>query len=258
MNYNYWIFLSLPEQYYNGLEKGGNVVFPFFKYELFTEKAGNIPHYVSLPEVIRNRDHKSVSDFISSLCNNDNVLGIFVHNLEGMGLVKKSGFSKKVIAGPGVYAWNTLSANLLSEYADYFVYPYELTRHELKEIESDRGILTVYGRTPLMVTANCIRNTKGRCKRGRGEDFEYIEDRKNSRLPVMFQCRNCYNIIYNPVVTSLHEFAGRDIDFTDNLLLKFTDETQDLVIDILNFYYGRTKSFPVENYTKAYFVHGVE
>ena len=68
-----------------------------------------------------------------------------------------------------------------------------------------RTILVVYGRIPMMVTANCLRKTAGICQPHREERRQiYLKDRYQTSFPVAVNCEHCYNIIYNSVPYSLH------------------------------------------------------
>ena len=218
--------------------------------------------YVSLPYVSRPNDEESIKKSLKDYACDKRVKGIIIHNTEELYIVKGSGFSKEKIAGPGLYAWNKESVRVLLNDLDMLMYPYELSKYELKDTGYKDGIMCVYGRTPLMITANCVRKTENACIMGKGAPFSYIRDRKNKELPVLFRCDYCYNIIYNADVTSLHEYIKKDIDFTGNLLLYFTDEDGKTAYSVYDFYKellkGRTLTFPVREYTKAYFNHGVD
>ncbi|MFQ9637842.1 MAG: hypothetical protein ACLR0F_14485 [Eisenbergiella sp.] len=66
----------------------------------------------------------------------------------------------------------------------------------------------------MMVTANCIRKTSGRCLKERGntdvcaQSRVCLLDRYQTGFPVETDCGYCYNIIYNSVPLSLHAYMG--------------------------------------------------
>lgn len=64
--------------------------------------------------------------------------------------------------------------------------------------------MVVYGRIPMMVSANCVRKTTADCFRGSGHTVT-ITDRMQHDFPVMLNCRYCYNVILNTVPLSLHK-----------------------------------------------------
>ena len=79
--------------------------------------------------------------------------------------------------------------------------PLELSKRELRELpapspEVARELL-IYGRPPMMVSAQCINEVKQGCDKK--EKLIYITDRTGRRLPVKNCCRFCYNVILNPL-----------------------------------------------------------
>ena len=58
--------------------------------------------------------------------------------------------------------------------------------------------ILVYGRLPVMVSAQCLLKTNGRClKQQGGKKVCRLTDRMGKTFPVSAECRYCYNIIYN-------------------------------------------------------------
>ncbi|MCM1025953.1 MAG: U32 family peptidase [Roseburia sp.] len=92
----------------------------------------------------------------------------------------------------------------------------------------------VYGRIPMMVTANCVLRTSGKCKRsGKDGGEAVLIDRYNKEFPVAADCRHCMNVIYNSVPLSLY----RECDGWKErarLRLQFTVEGADEVRQILD------------------------
>ena len=261
-NFKIWVYLSDPSQADRKTLEETVPVFPLYRLPEFSSLYDGPEYFVSLPLVTRNQDEKEIIEALGNLSGDTAVQGIFVHNTECLELAREAGFSKKIITGPGLYVFNRAAISAFPVKTDGFVYPYELNSHELKEIESDKGILTVYGRTPLMVSANCVRNIGYKCMKDNGNNFGYLRDRKNAILPVLFQCKNCYNVIYNALPISLHEYIGKKTDFTNDLLLYFTNEERRDVTGVINYYRAlkreESTDFPIKDFTKAYFNHGVE
>ncbi|MCR4961128.1 MAG: hypothetical protein K6A74_06715 [Lachnospiraceae bacterium] len=264
MKYNLWISYTMPQQYSNDIGTDVNIIIPYDAFDDFSVIIDmDKKFYVNLPMVVRDKDKDGLRAFIESASKDERVKGVVINNTESLMLLQELVFAKEIITGAGLYAWNEESQKVYSKLSSNYVYPYELSRHEMTDNKESRpGILTVYGRFPLMVSANCIRNTAAECKGGAGETFGYLKDRKNMLLPVLFQCKNCYNIVYNPIPTSLHEFVGSDIDFTKDLLISFTDESDTAAGRVIDFYRellnGNMGQFPIKEFTKAYFTHGVE
>lgn len=258
MNFKFWIYVSSANQIPNDYNDKFNLIIPDYLQKIITYDG---EYYVSLPYVCRNQDEEYIKKLLSEIDTDSKAKGIFVHNTEELYIIRSSNFSKEVMLGPGMYIFNNASRDVLMKDAQKFVLPYELSGHEIEDIKSDDSIFTVYGRTPLMISANCIRKTNSICKHGTGEPFGYITDRKNMDLPVLFQCKSCYNVIYNAVPCSYHEFLN-DFSLTEDLLLYFTDESPLDVKKILDFYYGTVNGddvqCPISDFSKAYYKHGVE
>ena len=92
--------------------------------------------------------------------------------------------------------------------------PYELNHREQKSLSRmETGILTehvVYGRIPLMVTANCTQRTMEKCIKSAHMGENRLRDRYRKEFPVMLHCRYCYNVILNsvPDLPAYHQLYG--------------------------------------------------
>ena len=92
--------------------------------------------------------------------------------------------------------------------------------------------LTVYGRAPMMVSAQCINKTVQGCDKR--QSCLKLKDRKGAEMPVKNVCRFCYNEIYNSVPTMLYDV--KDVIeriAPDGLRYDFTTETAKEVRQIL-------------------------
>ena len=108
---------------------------------------------------------------------------------------------------------------------DTIVSIYELNRKELEASADLTSELIVYGRLPMMVSAQCIcKNTIG-CKKQPVELT--LVDRMRNRFPVKNNCRECYNVIYNSLPLSLADqwSSVRTLSLR-SVRLSFTTETQ--------------------------------
>lgn len=126
------------------------------------------------------------------------------------------------IADAGLYGWNEAARDtLLSGPADLLTASYELSRHDT---DGAGQLLTLYGRTPLMVSAQCIAENTSGCRKAPPESAPdlFLHDRKGNRFPVRRLCATCENVIYNCVPTDLFpeaaairrmKWAGWRIDF---------------------------------------------
>lgn len=130
-----------------------------------------------------------------------------------------------------VYSFNSLTYDMLSEitgYQDFTgTYSPELSEREIRSLTKAPGIrmeLPVYGRVPMMVTAQCIRRTSLRCDRRMC--VMKLRDRTGAYLPVKNCCTFCYNTVYNSVPVCLFDLK-EEIGETapDFIRYEFTTET---------------------------------
>ncbi len=192
--------------------------------------------------------------------------GILVRNLEELSFAIGQGFTGKIIPDYGLYLWNDEAYSMYMEILksqgfNEFNLPLELTSKEMDDtlygiysgILSDEkreklkfptAGLMLYGRVPMMHSANCIRNTFKDCTGNRGKDCSYdtifINDRTGRTIPVTYDCRYCTNIIWNSVPVSLFKKYNKISALADryNLAyrLDFTLEKKDQVSDVLRAY----------------------
>ena len=80
--------------------------------------------------------------------------------------------------------------------------PLELSERELAHRDNRRDRMLIYGRVPLMYTANCVAKNIGKCTKA-GNPHYALQDRKGKIFPVACDCATCTNIIYNTVPTDL-------------------------------------------------------
>ena len=165
---------------------------------------------------------------------------IFRRNLSG------EGWEEKPSRGPGESRelWETL--------------PLELNEGELaalckKTEPAIRHELLVYGRAPMMVSAQCIRRTVKGCDQK--PCVMELSDRKGVRLPVKNNCTFCYNTILNSRPTVLYDLPEviRHIG-PDSIRYEFTTESGKEVKEILS---GK-RIYRENEFTRGYLRRGVE
>ena len=270
MDRKVWVRLADTKVYTPEFDDEVTYIVPINSAEDFTA-----PHfYASFPEVIRIKDYEGLKERVQNISSDERADGIMVHSVEGLELLKEAGFIKKIVAGPGLYAFNKASETFIKRDTEKYVIPLELSYHEMKELDLRGAILNIFGRTPLMITANCVRKTEKCCIKGKDQasplSFGTITDRKRTDFPVLFQCDYCYNVIYNSVPTSLHEFVRDNIvqakdghkERLGDLMLSFSVESSREVNEITGYFIGILKGedpiCPIKEHTKAYFNHGVD
>lgn len=165
---------------------------------------------LAFPHVVRISDRAWMEEALERL-GRGQYRGALVRNLESLAFLRLHGYTGAILADAPVYVWNRAAREQILAWADACVQPLELSGREIEEsFAPPCGVMTVYGRVPLMVTAGCVRRTEQSC-RGEEQGFWFLKDRQNTRFPVRTVCRHCYNVIYNSVPLSLHRHMGESL-----------------------------------------------
>ena len=213
-------------------------------------------YYLALPYVLRRRDEKYLRQ-LKELITDSMIKGFLIRNYEEAAYVRSLNKTHGIVPDAGLYVFNQECVRFWSHYGGEYTLPYELNAREAGELvdyarhEGISSIMIVYARIPMMVTANCIRQTANRCM---DDNKIWIRDRYGTDFPVETNCTHCYNILYNSVPYSLHtqqkEVAGICADVWR---YDFTTESGKDCRKILE---GR--EFPYEKYTTGHLKRGVE
>lgn len=176
--------------------------------------------YAAYPYVMRSKDGRLHEVFRKEAV----FAGILVRNMEELALLQHTSYIGQVVADAGLYIWNRRAKQFFDGEVQLSTMPFELNSGEQRELDGEEMLKVVYGRIPMMITANCLRKTGGRClrlsaERQSAEEFVSLTDRMGKTFPVYTNCRHCYNVIYNSVPLSLHkkvkEASGKyRVDFT--------------------------------------------
>ena len=236
--------------------------------------------YLALPYVLR-RENSPYLERLCDLVNEGFFEGFLVRSMDGIGFLserfgQESGREIKkdfrLRTDAGLYVWNSLAAREISDFADGFCLPYELNAFEQRELlkgkVSGRIDITcekiVYGRIPMMVTANCVTKTMGKCLKGNGENKSteatgvtvWLRDRYRKEFPVLTNCFHCTNLIYNSLPLALFG-DGESRWRMGEQRLDFTLESADEVLQILGTFMCGEK-LKENSYTTGHEKRGVE
>ncbi len=181
--------------------------------------------------------------------------GFLIRNVSQAVFLRNSGYTGSILSDFSCYAYNDIAAEVLEENGiTGMVCSVELNEKELRKLNTLSSELIIYGRIPLMISANCIEKTTGKCN-GKKSRFTHMRDRKNAVLPVLTACRYCYNIIYNSVPVYLADKTYKELNISYGGVL-FTDESADIVRRIMDdITEGRQAEFA---FTRGHFTRGVE
>lgn len=226
------------------------------------KKEGKQEIYLTLPRIIRRKDDNYLKEVLS-LLNVEVINGVLVNNLEEIDFLKENHYTKKIALNHTLYIWNKHSFHFYNKLADSFCAPLELSRNELNDIGFHDFEIVAYGHLPMMVTANCIKKTLGKCSREDNNSFHsMIKDRFKKEHPVYCNCIHCYNEIFNAVPLSLHnEYEKYIKDGYHIFRLDFTVEDKQLSHAIMNYYLdvfstNKKNNFPLKEYTTGHSVKG--
>ena len=190
--------------------------------------------------------------------------GIMVRSLDEIAFIKEWGNENwQMVSDSNLYTYS-------NEAAEYFyrlgmiqdTIPVELNRKEILRRGNSRSEIIIYGRLPLMITAQCIhKNTLG-CMHQ--PDVLTLKDRYSVHFPVKNFCSECYNVIYNslPVCLFKEDVTVKKIA-PAAVRLSFTTETEEATEQILTIYGDIYKNggilgqMPMEC-TNGHFKRGVE
>ncbi len=188
--------------------------------------------------------------------------GFLIRNIDEAGFFRENGIPGKRIFDAGMYTWNHVSAEVCRSLgADELTLPYELNQRELQERGMDsRDTLIVYGKIPLMLSAQCTKKNTGGCLKKNGTPgilapaYSTLTDRKGAVFTEDSRCRLCYTVIYNSVPLWLFDKIPEN---TGRVRLCFTDETEKELQAVLKAFLKRGK--PKEgSFTRGHFTRGVE
>lgn len=233
---------------------------------------------IALPAILRRRDERYLSLLWDVYMRNRSLFfGFQVRSMEGMGFLEQKGCGchgdEAIYADAGFYIWNRESVRAflpdsgvdetLCVRLDGFCMPYELKNAEQRKLYGAvsrqlRVEKIVYGRIPLMLTANCVVNTLYGCKPGEGSRLCYLTDRYKKKFPVLRNCIHCMNVIYNSLPLSLHGELKKWNDKTE-FRVDFTIEDEQETRQILQYFLSGAKGEPpFLEYTTGHEKRGVE
>lgn len=167
--------------------------------------------FVRLPKICREETYRKLLTW-QDLLLSDSVDGYLIQNLEELSLFrgpfqerirKKDGKRKTIISDAMLYTMNREAKSWLSGLGvQSYTVPYELNRSQAERLGVTDMEWIIYGRVPLMTSAQCIfKNTSGCLKAGgqtqKTGEVGYIEDRKNAGLPYFSCCKFCYSMIWS-------------------------------------------------------------
>lgn len=236
--------------------------------------------YIILPHIFRKTTYELFKQ--NKMLLEDNTIdGYILRNLEEYDFVhsvlniKESG--KDLITDYNLYVMNQQAAEFWKELGiTKLTTPVELNYSELKELTGTFYDIIVYGKIPLMVSAQCLaKTTSGEINKNytktneepcclRGTDKIELMDRFDKEFQVKRHCRECYNTIYNSQYLSLLSNKDEVLRLRpEQIRLSFTFETPEETSKVLHsfiqkYVYHNDEVEEIENYTRGHFKRGIE
>lgn len=180
--------------------------------------------------------------------------GMVARNYDTLGLLKKLSYpADRVLLDERLYTYSVSASDAFFScgYGRQTL-PVELNEAELIRRNRSGSELIIYGRLPLMITANCVHRTIRGCDRKNAT--ETLTDRYQKTFPVRCDCTDCCNLIYNADVLDLREDTARLRRIAPvSLRYLFADETEEETKAIL-----RGEILPGQCRTRGHMKRGVE
>ena len=140
--------------------------------------------------------------------------------------------------------------------------PAELNSRELRSLSVTGNELIVYGRLPMMVSAQCLKKNTSGCDHT--PSTMILEDRRGMRMPVRTHCAFCFNTILNAQPLSLAGIPKDVLKLSPAAVrILLTDEDAEASRNIVRvcgdaFLRRGRGADPCENFTRGHFRRGVE
>ncbi|MDO5573345.1 MAG: DUF3656 domain-containing protein [bacterium] len=221
--------------------------------------------YIALPVICRHYDQEKIKALMT-LISRKEISGVSVQNYEWLYLLQQYGYQGDIVADYYLYTMNEAAKKQLRSFGcRHFTIPLELNEKEIRHMENSSSELLVYGYLPMMVTAQCLRNTLTGCTHI-PENNLGLKDRYQKHLQVKNCCSECYNVIYNSVPLSLHSeltkikkmgFHGLRLNFTGESAEEAARITE-WYTEAINHVSPQVSALPFQDYTKGHFSRGVE
>ncbi len=229
--------------------------------------------FLVMPQIVRLRDEGFLDGLRAELKAYDSLWdGILIRNLESLQFLRTEGYEREIVADASLYVWNSRARDFWKSQGIVATAPLECSKEELHRLGIEGMEVIVYGRSLLMVTANCLRKTAMTCpkelqdkktKKSQEEGL-LLRDRYSTDFPVRTVCLHCYNELYNSVPLSLHAYGNSIMgEYPAGVRICFTVETAGEMWQVLNCYRQfvtepgalRQVDFP---YTKGHYKRGAE
>lgn len=214
--------------------------------------------YGMLPRALKGEKLRKACENAERLVKEYRLSGVVVRTMDELSYFR--GKNIRIEADKTLYCHNSTSVEyLLSKGVSTVTLSEELRKDEIPE--SPSALLTVYGRSVMMVSEQCLRKTTGLCGQGSVREG-VLTDGEGEHFPAKAVCEYCHGLIYNAHIFSLLScFREVPVAKTGGIRLDFTlesgAETEAVLKDLKTALSGG-QSAQGQGYTKGSWNRGTE
>ncbi len=216
--------------------------------------------FLVLPHIFRQKEKEKYRTMVEQL-QPDDLDGFLAKSLEELAFLQETGLDTlyEVRLNYNLYVFQTWAKQFFREKGYFrFTVPVELNEEEIGSLGVTDSDFIIYGRLPVMVSAQCVRDNVLSCSGGKKTEGIVLKDRMGAEFPVRQNCDVCYNTIYNSACFSLLGTGVEQQFAPAGWRLDFTFENQAEMQEVLDaFTSGRSVSGK-EPFTKGHFKRGIE
>lgn len=216
--------------------------------------------FLVLPHIFRQKEKEKYRTMVEQL-QPDDLDGFLAKSLEELAFLQETGLDTlyEVRLNYNLYVFQTWAKQFFQEKGYHrFTVPVELNEEEISSLGVTDSDFIIYGRLPVMVSAQCVRDNVLSCSGGKKMEGIVLKDRMGAEFPVRQNCDVCYNTIYNSACFSLLGTGVEQQFAPAGWRLDFTFENQAEMQEVLDaFTSGRSVSGKGP-FTKGHFKRGIE
>lgn len=212
--------------------------------------------YFECPPIVRKQNSSFIRKCIEKI-KDFGFEGVYFNQIDEYMFCKDLLSGLIVCANTNIYAYNSESISFYKRFFSKLQAPVELSFKDVVSLNCKDFEIMLYGRAPLMQTANCIMLDRGDCKADKKDrcSFVTLNDRLNIDFPVRLRCSDslCFNTIYNSKPNSLHKYFKKYKDLGYNKFsYRFTNESIKEIEEVTLFYNSLEMGENAENPTFLY------
>lgn len=217
-------------------------------------KASGKEAFLAMPHIFRKDIRESFEGNARELA--DIFDGFLIRNIDQLGFFREAGLNTRLISDYRLYGTNVEAVHFLKENGvEALCAPVELNVKELAANEGLYGEILSYGHIPLMISAQCIRNTISGCNRR--NDLIEFKDRYKKSIFARSVCNYCYSVIYNGTPMYLSDSLGKlQKAGIHAFRLEFTKESPAEAEAVYTLF--KAGKVPEGDFTRGHFTRGVE